>query len=72
MNKNTENREILENLTFSASIRDIIHFKNSIYLFTKTTGQEPLSLLTLFNIPIHEFCRKLEKIGMKTLKVEKF
>ena len=30
------------------SIRDVIHIKNSIYLFTKPTGQEPVSLLTRF------------------------
>ena len=38
----------------------------------KTTGQQICSLLTLFNIPIYEVCRKFDKNFIKTLKFGKF
>ena len=38
----------------------------------KTTGQQICSLLTLFNIPIYEVCRKFDKKCIKTLKIGKF
>ena len=38
----------------------------------KTTGQQTCSLLTLFNIPIYEVCRKFDKNCIKTLKFGKF
>ena len=38
----------------------------------KTTGQQIFSLLTLFNIPIYEVCRKFDKNCKKTLNLENF
>ena len=47
-------------------------WKPQLYLQKKTTGQQIRSLLTLFNIPIYEVCRKFDKNCIETLKIGKF
>ena len=61
LNKNSENRKIIEILSFSMSIPDNFRLKNYIYFFSKHTGQHILSLLTLFNVSIDEVCQKFGK-----------
>ena len=57
--RNDENRAILKNLSSSASLRDIFILKKMHLSLFKPTGQQRLSLLTLFNISIHNnFCQK--------------
>ena len=46
--------------------------QKSIYLFTKPTGQKPLSLLTFFNIPINTFCRRCTEVALKLCTLKNF
>ena len=72
MNKNCEIRNIFGKFVFFGVNPRHYSIKNSIYLYTEPIGQQTLFLLTLFNIPIHKFCRKLDKNCMKTLNVKNF
>ena len=45
--------------------------KTAINFTEKPTGQQTRSLLTAFNIPIHEVCHKFDKNCMKSLEVWK-
>ena len=74
MYKNFENWKNLGFLSLSVPILAIDFFnrKTAINSLEKFFGQQILSLLTLFNFPFHEDCRKIDKNCIKTSKNRKF
>ena len=57
---------------FRCQFEIFFNLKTAIISSKKTTGQQTRSLLTLFNIPIYEVCRKFDKNCIETLKIGKF
>ena len=62
--KNIENWNILWFMSFSVSICDIFTEKTAINSLEEPIGQHILSLLTLFNVPIHKVPKKFVIFGV--------
>ena len=51
---------------------DNFRLKNCVHLFSKRIGQHIFSLLTLFNVPVDEVCRKFGKKAKNRRKLANF
>ena len=51
---------------------DSFIWKTEIISLEKPTGQRNSAMLSVFNISIHEVCRKFDKNSLKTLKIGNF
>ena len=72
MCKNFEKWNSLGFLSFSVSIWDFVNWKTEIISTEKPTGQQTSTMLSVFNILIHEFYRNFDKNCIKTLKIGNF
>ena len=72
MHKFFANWKVCGFLSYSVLICDTFTQKTEINASEKPTGLHILSLLTLFNVPIHKVCRKFETNCIKSLRIGQF